>query len=213
MPWPKGRKHTKKEKEKIRKSALKYYSNPAVIKKFSNRWKKYWQKHPESIQKIDRAMTKWWKDHSHIRKEKSIEMKNFFMKNPDKFRKFLKYGDNPASPRFRTKQKFLVRSRGEQKIADFLFFHKIKSEYEGKTLIFKKEGQICTPDFYLPSRKVYIEFYGGYPKAWKKKIMKNKLYRKYKIPCIFITPAELRDLGKNLVGEVGNFNYRITPLR
>jgi len=33
--------------------------------------------------------------------------------------------------------------------------------------------------------------------------MKNRLYRKYKILCIFITPGELRDLKRSLVGEVG----------
>jgi hypothetical protein len=203
MPWPKGRKHTKKEKEKIKKSALKYYSNPVVIKKFSNRWKKYWQKHPESIQKIDRAMTAWWKEHPHVRKEKSIEMKNFFMKNPEKFKKFMKYGNNPAYPRFKTKSGFLVKSRGEQRIANFLFENKIKALYEEKTLFFPKEGQICIPDFWLPKFKVYIEFYGGFPQAWKKKVMKNKLYRKHKIKCVFITPRELRNLEYYLGREVG----------
>jgi len=203
MAWPKGRKHTKGEKEKIRKSALKYYSNPIVIKKFSMRWKKYWEEHPESVKKIDRAMTEWWKEHSHVKKKKSIEMKNFFMKHPEKFKKFLKYGNNPALLSFKTKQGFLVRSRGEQKIADFLFENKIKFSYEEETLIFEEEGQICVPDFYLPKFKIYIEFYGGFPRAWKKKVMKNKLYKKHKIRCVFITPAELRDLKCYLERELG----------
>jgi hypothetical protein len=133
----------------------------------------------------------------------SIKAKNLFIKHPEKFRKFLKYGNNPASPRFRTKQGFKVRSRGEQEIANFLFKNKINSQYESKTLIFKEEGQICVPDFWLPQYKIYIEFYGGFPKSWKKKVMKNMLYAKHKIPCIFITPGELRDLDRYLLGELG----------
>jgi len=66
---------------------------------------------------------------------------------------------------------------------------------------------LCVPDFYLPKynthNMTYIEFYGGYPKAWKKKVLKNRLYKAHKIPYIFITPAELRDLQENLVGELG----------
>jgi hypothetical protein len=118
----------------------------------------------------------------------------------------MKYGKNSSVPHLKTKQGFLVRSKGEQKIANFLYDNKIKSFYEGKTLMFEKEGQICVPDFYLPKSKThkatYIEFYGGYPAAWKKKVMKDKLYKKYKIPCVFITPSELRDLNYYLKGEL-----------
>ena len=201
MTWPKGRKHTKEEIKKISKFTSRYYLNPLARKKMSELKKKQYQERPELIAEIDRKITAWWKEHPHVRKERSVAVKRFFMKNPSKFKKFLKYGKNPSALYFKTKQKFLVRSRGEQKIADFLFENKIKSLYEGKTLIFEKEGQICVPDFYLPKFKIYIEFYGGHPKSWKKKVMKNKLYKKYKIPCIFITPAELRDLGK----EFGSF--------
>ena len=189
-------------RKKLSISMKKYFSNPIIKKKLSRKQKKYWQEHPEIIKKIDRTITKWWKEHPHLKKKMSIEAKKLFMKNPSKFSKFLKYGNNPSVPQFKTKQGFLVRSRGEQEIADFLFAHKIKSAYEGKTLIFKQEGQICIPDFWLPTFKIYIEFYGGYPKAWKKKVMKNRLYKAHKIPCIFITPSELRDLNYYLIGEL-----------
>jgi hypothetical protein len=59
-------------------------------------------------------------------------------------------------------------------------------------------GYLCTPDFQLTKSKIYIEFYGGYPGSWKKKVVKNKLYKKYKIPVISITPSELRDLDEEL---------------
>ena len=201
MPWPKGRKHTEEERKEVSKSVKKYFSNPASRKKHSIA-----MRNPEVVRKIDRARTKWWREHPNIKEETSIRVKNLFMKHPEKFKKFLKYGSNPNSLRFRTKQGFLVRSRGEQDIANFLHDNNLVAQYESKTLIFKEEGQICVPDFYLPKSKThnmtYIEFYGGHPKAWKKKVMKNKLYKKYKIPCVFITPGELRDLKYYLLEEL-----------
>ena len=196
MAWPKGRKHTKEEIKKISKFTSRYYSNPLARKKMSTLKKKQYQERPELITEIDRTVTKWWREHPHIKKERSETLKKLFIEHPDKFKKFLKYGSNPILPHFKTKQKFLVRSRGEQTIANFLHDNNLVAQYESKTLIFKEEGQICVPDFYLPKYKMYIEFYGGHPKSWKKKVMKNKLYKKHKIPCIFITPAELRNLGK-----------------
>jgi len=196
-------------RKKMSLSLKKYFSNPEARLKMSRIRKKYFKEHPEFsknpnfIRKIDRAVTKWWKEHPHIKKERSIKIKNLFIKNPEKFEKFMKYGSNNKKPHLKTKSGFLVRSHGEQKIANFLFEKKIKSSYEKQTLIFEKEGQICVPDFWLPKFKMYIEFYGGHPKAWKKKVMKNKLYKKYKIPCIFITPAELRDLEYYLKRELG----------
>ena len=202
MAWPKGRKHSRETAKKISKSISRYYSNPLSRKKMSELKKKQYQERPELIAEIDRKITEWWKEHPHIRKERSVAIKRFFIKNPDKFKKFMKYGKNSSVPHLKTKQGFIVKSYGEQKIADFLFENKIKSVYEEKTLIFKDDGQICTPDFWLPSLKVYIEFYGGHPKSWKKKVMKNKLYKKHKIPCIFITPAELRNLEYFILKEL-----------
>ncbi len=180
----------------------KVHSSPSYRKKMSSIKKKQYKENKELVAKIDRAMTLWWREHPHVKKKRSEQIKNLFIKNPNKFKKFLKYGNNPSLPHFKTKQKFLVRSRGEQKIANFLFDNKIPSQYESKTLIFKEEGQICVPDFYLPRFRMYIEFYGGFPSAWKKKVMKNKLYKTHNIPCIFITPTELRDLNNYLLEEL-----------
>ncbi len=197
-----GKKCTKEQKEKISKSKKKFFSNPLARKRWSRLMRKRYKEHPLLASQIDRTMTKWWREHPNIKKEMSIRAKNLFISNPEKFKKFIRYGNNPASPRFHTKQGFKVRSRGEQTIANFLHKNKIKSQYESKTLIFKEEGQICVPDFYLPKYKIYVEFYGGHPKGWKKKVMKNKLYKKHKIRCIFITPGELRNLRKYLKGEL-----------
>ena len=190
------------ERKKVSVWINKYYSNPISRKKLSELKKKQYKEHPELIARMDREITSWWHDHPNMKKERSEKVKRFFIEHPDKFMKFMKYGTNSDKPHLKTKQGFIVRSKGEKKIADFLYYNKIKSSYEAKTLIFKEEGQICIPDFYLPSYKIYIEFYGGYPAAWKKKVMKNKLYKKYKIPCIFITPAELRDLEYYLKKEL-----------
>jgi len=190
------------ERKKVSVWIKKYYANPQSKEKASKIRKKYYQEHPQAIKEMDRIITRWWHEHPNIKKERSIAAKKLFIEHPEKFKKFIQYGNNPNRPRFRTKQGFIVKSRGEQQIANFLANNKIKSDYEKYPLIFKEEGQICIPDFYLPSYKIYIEFYGGFPKAWKKKVMKNKLYKKYKIPCIFITPAELRDLNNYLMGEL-----------
>jgi hypothetical protein len=214
-----GKKETKEHKENISKSMKRYYSSPLARKKrarimnrfYSNplerkRWsrimKEYCKRNPQFVRKVDRSITKWWREHRNVKKEMSIRAKNLFISNPEKFKKFIKYGNNPASPRFKTRQGFKVRSRGEQEIANFLFKNKIQSQYETKPLIFREEGQICVPDFWLPKFKMYIEYYGGYPAAWKKKVLKNILYKTHKIPVISITPGELRDLGKYLVGEI-----------
>jgi len=228
--WPKGKKHKKGWRENISKGMKKYYSNPESIKKhsrvmkkaysspsarlrMSRSIKKMYRENPELIKKIDRTVTRWWREHPNIRKERSETLKKLFIKNPSKFSNFMKYGKNPNQLRLRTKKGFLVRSKGEQTIANFLHDNNIQNSYESKTLIFKEEGQICVPDFYLPKYKIYIEFYGGHPKAWKKKVMKNKLYKNHKIPCIFITPAELRDLNYYLMGELGKGKESIIILK
>jgi hypothetical protein len=210
MPWPKGRKHTKREIEKISKLTSKYYSNPLVRKKMSELKKKQYREKPELAKEIDRKITSWWREHKNIKKERSIAVKNFFMKNPEKFEKFMRYGKNSSVPHLKTKQGFIVRSYGEREIANSLFDNKIKSIYEGKTLIFKEEGQICVPDFYLPASKTYIEFYGGHPEAWKKKVMKNKLYKKHNVKCVFITPAELRNLEEEFGEKEMRKNLKVT---
>ncbi len=197
-----GRKQTEITRKRISLSLKRYFSNPKARRRASRIKKEYYEKHPEFLKKMDRAVTKWWREHPNIKKEMSIKAKKLFAEHPEKFKRFLKYGTNSNHLHLRTKQKFVVRSKGEQTIANFLYTNKIQSSYEEKPLFFLKEGQICVPDFYLPASKMYIEFYGGHPRAWKKKVMKNKLYKKHKIRCIFITPAELRDLNYYLIEEL-----------
>ena len=79
-----------------------------------------------------------------------------------------------------------------------------RSSYEKYSLFFrfgKFAGNICTPDFFLPKFNIFIEFYGGHPAAWKKKVLKNKIYSLYKIPVLSLTPAELSDLNYYLLKD------------
>jgi len=178
---------------------------PGYHEKLARAMRRYY-KNPEARGRIDRLITSWWRNHPNIRKINSDKMKREFAKHPEALKKFMKGGKNPFKARLKTNQGFLVRSKGEREIANFLFENRIKSQYEAKTL--QLDGNLCTPDFFLVKEKIYIEYYGGHPKAWKKKVLKNKLYKKYKIKCIFITPGELENLSYYLLGEIGKLSAR-----
>lgn len=159
---------------------------------------------PELKKKIDKIITGWWRDNPAARKRQSQRIRQFFIKNPKAFEEFMKHGKNPLKPHLRTSQGFIVRSKGEQQIANFLEKNKIPSLYESFSLPITSnpyKGNICTPDFYIPSLNIFIEFYGGYPLAWKKKVLKNKLYKAHKIPVLAITPAELENLDYYLIRQ------------
>jgi len=87
-------------------------------------------------------------------------------------------------PRFRTANGELVRSRGEQRLADWLFYNGIRYEYERPyehPTATRNRRQYC-PDFYLPDIPAYLEHwalneagrpppaFAGYAEgmAWKK---------------------------------------------
>lgn len=207
----------KNRRKKISKTIKKYIkTHPEFMKKTLQTWKKYAKTHPKENKKriakikkvwknpeyaklIDRKVTAWWKEHPNIKEERSRELREFFISNPEEFKKkFMNGKNNPFKPHIKTKQRFKVRSNGEKEIADFLKEHKIVCSYESEMLIL--DGYVCVPDFHLKDYDIYIEFYGGYPGSRKKKILKNKLYSKYSVSCIFITPSELRDLNKAILG-------------
>jgi len=165
---------------------------------------KQYRTNPELRKKIDKVVTEWWRDNPSARKSLSKKIKWFFIKNPKAFEEFLKHGKNPLKSHIKTLQGFLVRSLGEKLIANFLHAHCIPCLYESISLMITKKpfkGNICTPDFYIPEWNIFVEFYGGYPKAWKKKVLKNKIYSKHKIPVLAITPAELENLGYFLLKQ------------
>jgi hypothetical protein len=182
-----------------RKSIIQVYKNPELRKKMSRIINAKYKANPEIARMIDRKITLWWREHPNIRKERSRELREFFIGHPEEFKKkFMNGKNNPFSPHIKTRQGFKVRSAGEKKIADFLFENRIECSYETRVLVLG--GWVCVPDFYLIDYNVYIEFYGGFPGSWKKKVLKNKLYKKHKIPCIFIIPNELKDLRGEIIG-------------
>jgi len=194
-PWNKEKHLSSSHKKKLKLSNIHTYKNKNLRKKVGNAVRKAFL-NEDIRKKIDKAVTLYYREHKEARKERAERVTSYFKKNPKAFEKFLKAGKNPLKKHLKTKSGFLVRSKGEKAIADWLFSHNIKAYYESQTLFL--EGYLCTPDFWLPKQKTYIEFYGGYPGSWKKKVIKNKLYKKYEIPVISITPSELEDLDKEL---------------
>ena len=190
-PWNKGKRLSLLHRKRLRKSNILAYKNKNLRKKVGKAVRKAFL-NEEIIAKIDRSVTSYYREHPRMKKKQAEKAMNYFKKNPAAFAKFLKAGKNPLTRHIKTKQGFLVRSDGERKIANWLFDRKISAFYEVKTLFL--DGFFCTPDFWLPKFKTYIEFYGGYPGSWKKKVLKNKLYIKYKLKVISITPSELREL-------------------
>ena len=175
-----GKHFSKEHREKLRKSNI-------------ETWKSI-----ELRNKVDKIITKWWKEHPNVRKERSEKLKKYYRENPKAFQKFMKGGKTSSQLKIISKLG-KVRSSGEKQIANFLYDNKIKAYYEKYTLFL--EDWLCTPDFYMPKFNIFIEYYGGHPKSRKKKIIKNRIYKKHKIPFIAITPSELRDLDKHLLGD------------
>lgn len=189
-----------KLREKISKKLKEYYASPARRKLLSERAKTAYKKNPGLKKRIDKTVTEWWRSHPNVRKEYSERAKKYFIKNPKLFEKFLEGGKNASKLSKKTKKGIIVRSEGEKKIADFLASRGIKFCYECKPLFL--DGWICVPDFYIFKNKLHIEYYGGHPKSWKKKVIKNKLYKKYKINVLCLRPFELGNLKKYLLGKL-----------
>ena len=192
-PWNKGRKLSERHRGKLKASNILAYRSRNLRKKVGKAVRKAFL-NAGIRKKIDKSVTRYYREHPHARKERAERVIKYFKSHPLAFEKFLKAGKNPLKRHLRTKSGVLVRSDGERKIADWLFSHNINAEYESTTLFL--DGFLCTPDFWLPEHKIYIEFYGGYPGSWKKKVIKNKLYKKFKIPVIRITPSELEYLDR-----------------
>ncbi len=205
-----------KRKEKSLAMQHMYRKHPEKGKRLS-KWRiKYYRKHPELKMLIGKntarffanplnrktaseRMNERYKNHPYLRKKLSIEKQRYYEKHPAALRRLLEYGKRACKRHLRTKQKWLVMSLGEKRIANFCYDIKEPLLYEAVELNFPEMDPV--PDFVMPRFNVLVEFYGGHYKAWKSKVKKNKLYKKYKIPVIFITPAELDNLNYYLIRE------------
>lgn len=93
---------------------------------------------------------------------------------------------------FRTTDGHMVRSKAEMLIDNWLYMAEIVHAYERKLPI--EEDVYC--DFYIPTGKVYIEYWGyeNDEKYLKRKEEKLKIYEKYNLHLIQLNDEEVRNL-------------------
>jgi len=117
--------------------------------------------------------------------------------NHDDFRKKF-----PA--KMRTPDGHYVRSRAEILIDDFLYKNGIVHAYERRVNI--DEEMYC--DFYIPSQKLYVEFWGleensQYAARKKRKL---ELYSKYGLKLIEVNNSDLENLDEILASKLRQHN-------
>jgi hypothetical protein len=117
--------------------------------------------------------------------------------NHDDFRKKF-----PAN--FRTPDGHYVRSRAEILIDDFLYKNGIVHAYERRVNI--DEEMYC--DFYIPSQKLYVEFWGleEDSKYAARKKRKLELYSKYGLKLIEVNNSDLENLDEILASKLRQHN-------
>jgi hypothetical protein len=87
----------------------------------------------------------------------------------------------------------LVQSAGEKKVAEWLECKGISYRYDGRLRII--EGFQIRPDFYLPERDVYIEYWGMDTPRYKAGMyLKQDLYMQAGKKLVSLYPAELAKL-------------------
>lgn len=103
-----------------------------------------------------------------------------------------------------------VRSKGEQKIANFLFEQKIEYIYEPLLMIGNKKVR---PDFYLYEYGIFIEYFGMqgdkvYDQKTEKKIA---FYQKLGIKVIKLFPDEINHFGAFIRTDFYNYTNKQFP--
>ena len=104
----------------------------------------------------------------------------------------------------RTPDGHYVRSRAEILIDDFLYKNGIVHAYERRVNI--DEEMYC--DFYIPSQKLYVEFWGleensQYAARKKRKL---ELYSKYGLKLIEVNNSDLENLDEILASKLRQHN-------
>ena len=106
----------------------------------------------------------------------------------------------------RAKDGHLVRSKSELIIDNYLYDAKIVHAYERKVQV--EENIYC--DFYIPTGKVYIEFWGmNDEKYLARKRRKVDIYKKYSLNLIELTEKDISSLDDTLPGKLRNFQVTI----
>jgi hypothetical protein len=88
-------------------------------------------------------------------------------------------------PKLKTLSGIPVRSKYEQRCADFLFENNIAFQYEPLMLL---GGRQYRPDFYLPVHNIFIEIcgYNHQPYYRDRQIQKTRIYEKNNLDVLFI---------------------------
>jgi predicted nuclease of restriction endonuclease-like RecB superfamily len=109
-------------------------------------------------------------------------------------------------PELRATDGHYVRSKAELIIDNWLYFAKIVHAYERKLPI--EEEIYC--DFYIPTGKVYIEYWGSEEaKYLARKAKKLEIYKKYNLNLIQLFEKEISNLEDKLPAKLLGFHIPI----
>ncbi|MFH0831730.1 MAG: hypothetical protein V1886_02580 [archaeon] len=177
----------------MRQKIIQKYKTSDWEKEIGRAVREYYNLKPEARALMRKKQKELYKNHPNMRKERQITSDLYYATHEKERKRFFGYKANKT--RYRTALGY-VKSKIEKAVLDYLskpeVYKALLPEYEPFTLYLDSTKPI--PDVYLRKIKVIVEIYGGHPKAWKRKVEKNKDYRKAKIPLISITPAELLNL-------------------
>jgi hypothetical protein len=112
------------------------------------------------------------------------------------------------SAKFRTTDGHWVRSKAEVMIDNWLYMAELVHAYERRLPI--AEEVYC--DFYIPSGKVYLEYWGyeNDPKYLERKREKQRLYQQYELNLIEIVDENVRDLDDFLPKILLKFGVKVS---
>lgn len=121
------------------------------------------------------------------------------------------YRENMKTPlKFRCDDGHYVRSEREQKIDNWLYHNSYLHAYEPLLVLYTENGELVykIPDFYIPSRRLYIEYWGMNDKGYEdNKEEKKKLYKINNINYISIEPDDI-ELSDDILAYRLNYNRR-----
>ncbi len=108
---------------------------------------------------------------------------------------------------FRTQDGHRVRSKAEMIIDNLLYQYGVVHAYERQLPI--DETVLC--DFYLPTGKVYIEYWGmdNDPKYLENKKRKQDIYKKHDIALIELTDSDIQNLDDILPKKLIKHNIKV----
>ena len=99
----------------------------------------------------------------------------------------------------------VVRSGAEKRIADWMFRHGVRYEYERP--VFDPRGFcVGVPDFYLPDYGVFVEYWGlaGKDRGYEERMaLKIERYLRSGVRVVSLYPGDLRDLGSAFRSKIG----------